>query len=347
MDDNRTMGKEKSSDPVTTRNSNRNSNKKDKEQSVGKGNSGSLLSNRNRNQRHIHNSLSPEARNSLQQKPPQNPDNTKSPSPPHQRSSLDKSTRAPIMAKVNTNNSPLGTVPLIPNKKNNQDNIMPRDDGDPTDPPTNNAEMWASIMSKLNSMQAEQNEALQEIKEEIKTTNSGFTHDISLLRTDIDKVKNQVLEHESKWEELAKFKQEILDEVKIQLASQSTQVSQEVKNQLASQSTQVTQEVKQSIMVDVNKKIEDQNLHFEEKLTDERSELCDQFVGKRDFLKEKSFNRRLNLILLGLAEPAEEGDEREDVLSLLQNRLSIAAPKIECVYRLGAKGEGTRPRLVC
>lgn len=142
---------------------------------------------------------------------------------------------------------------------------------------------------------------------------------------------SQISDHESKWEDLVKFKPDLLEDVK---------------KQLASQTVQVTQEVKQSIMVDVNKQIEDQNLQLEEKLTDERNDLRDdlreEFVEKRDFLQEKSFNRRLNLILLGLAEPAEEGDEKENILSVLQNRLSIVAPKIESVYRLGVKGEGKR-----
>lgn len=91
---------------------------------------------------------------------------------------------------------------------------MSQDNGSPKGPPSNNAEMWATVMAKLDSMQAQQNEALQEIKEEIQSTNTGFRHDISLLRNDLDGVKNTIAGYESKWEALEKCKQDLLQDVK-------------------------------------------------------------------------------------------------------------------------------------
>lgn len=63
-----------------------------------------------------------------------------------------------------------------------------------------------------------------------------------------------------------------------------------------------------------------------------------------EFLVEKCYNRYLNLVLMGLEEPEEEGDEKECVKSTLQQRLSIPTPKIDSVYRLGARRPGQRPR---
>lgn len=214
-------------------------------------------------------------------------------------------------------------------------------------------------------MQSQQNEALQEIKEEIKITNSGFTREISQLRDELDEVKAKLSGHEARWAELEDFKRDILEEFKKQLDSQATEVAQEVKQsfaddvskQIADQNSQFAEKIKD----DVSKQVTDQNSQFAEKMRDERQDFRDDLVEKsdedlakfshdirRDFLKEKCFNRRFNLILLGLQEAEEEGDEKERVSTLLKNRLSIPTPKIDSVYRLGVKSEseGKRPRPV-
>lgn len=278
-----------------------------------KQNNGTHPSDKNKNQRSA-------ARSSPHHKPA-NP----SPPPP---------SRIPKTVKVNALSASSGSQSLQESSdSSNKVYNMSQGEGK-AGPQASNAEMWASVMAKLDSMQEQQNSALQEIKEEIKVTNAGFSRDIALLRTDLDEVKNKLSDYDSKWEGLDKFRQDIMEDVKKQIISHSTQVTQEVK------------EVKQNILVDVQKQLHDQSSQLEDKLQDERADARDEFVEKREFLKEKGFNRRLNLILLGLAEPTEEGDEKDNVSSVLQNRLSIAAPKIDSVYRLGKKAEGKRPRPV-
>lgn len=85
----------------------------------------------------------------------------------------------------------------------------------------------------------------------------------------------------------------------------------------------MVQEAKQSILEDVKKQTFEENHQLVEKLKDERDDFRDDFVPKRDFLKEKGFNRRLNLILLGLEEPVEDGDELDNVSTLLLLQKSI------------------------
>lgn len=214
---------------------------------------------------------------------------------------------------------------------NSQDKLDPQDKGGAEVPPGGNAQMWAALMAKLDAMQRQQNEALNEIKEEIKITNSSFRQDISLLRNDFDEMKNRVTAHDSKLEDMEKFKQNILDDVKVLVAAQAAEA---------------VQEAKQSILEEAKNQTKAQNSQFAESVKEERDNLQEDFVPKRDFLKEKGFNRRLNLILLGLEEPADDADEEVTISTLLQTRLSIPAPKFDSVFRLGVKGEGKRPRPV-
>lgn len=68
---------------------------------------------------------------------------------------------------------------------------------------------------------------------------------------------------------------------------------------------------------------------------------------KQDFLREKCYARRCNLMLMGLEESGEEGDESGAVATLLQNRLNIPKPAITMSIRMGAtKGKNPRPILI-
>lgn len=229
----------------------------------------------------------------------------------------------------------------------------------------NNAEMWASVMSKLNAMQEQQTEALQDIKDEIKATNSGFLTDISQIRSDINDIQNKLQNRDEQWEDLGQFKQGVLDEVKRQVtdhfASETGQLDCKIKNQLALEYSALDEKIKSQIIPQVENLIKDKicaqmSKLQEEKQEDQRElhkelfEKTEEDVAglaqeiKRDFLIEKCQNRYRNLVLMGLKEPEEEGDEKENVKTTLQTRLSIPSQKIDSVYRLGVKKEGQRPR---
>lgn len=66
--------------------------------------------------------------------------------------------------------------------------------------------------------------------------------------------------------------------------------------------------------------------------------------SKIDFLREKYFPRRCNLMLMGLDEPDNDDDEIESIASLLQIRLGIPKPTIIQSVRMGTvKGKSPRP----
>lgn len=72
-----------------------------------------------------------------------------------------------------------------------------------------------------------------------------------------------------------------------------------------------------------------------------------EYVSRQEFLREQYASRKRNLILMGLEESEEEGDERSSIATTLQQRLKIPAPKIEMTYRIGAtKGKSPRPVLI-
>lgn len=216
----------------------------------------------------------------------------------------------------------------------------------------NNMDMWASLMAKLESMQKEQAEALQGIREEIKATNSGFVHDISQIREEIKDVRSTLQGHDSKLEGLDTLKQKLLEEVQQQIEQQiEQQVASRISEHFSSQAKHLEENITQvsDQVVQLSEKIKDSNTELRDAVFEKTDDYLANFTEdmKRDFLKEKRFNRRLNLILMGLPElqeEEEEGDESVRVTTLLKERLSLTYLKIDAVYRLGVRGKGKRPR---
>lgn len=228
--------------------------------------------------------------------------------------------------------------------------MRPHDGGKSKNESMNNVDMWASVMAKLDSMRKEQSEELKGIREEIKITNAGFSHDISQIREEIIEVKSTLQNHESRWESLGAFKQDLVDEVNRQVEQQ---VASQVAKHLASQAKQLDENIKTQVtsqVVSLKDKLEDSNNEMRDAVLEKADDYLANFTDevKRDFLKEKRFNRRLNLILMGLPELQEVGggddDEEVRVTTLLKERLSLNTLKIDAVYRLGQKGKGKRPR---
>lgn len=90
-------------------------------------------------------------------------------------------------------------------------NTPPSQKDNKEDRDMNNAEMWASVMCRLDTMLKQQNEALQDIKEEIKATNLGFVNDISQIRGDINDIQHKLQDRDAEWDDLGLFKQGVLD----------------------------------------------------------------------------------------------------------------------------------------
>lgn len=263
-------------------------------------------------------------------------------SPSPQASSFNK------VKQTTTSNSPI-SAGNIPSQAPNINNIMaPTHKVDNTKANTemNNAEMWAAVMAKLESMQSQQSEEMQSLKNEIKITNSGFSQEISQLRSELNELKglrNELNELKSQVQNQAsELKQATIAEIK-------TQVDSQVAKQLNPQLSQLDDKISKQITSEVSK-VEEK---LEENLDNRQNIFQDEFVDKtegdladikRDALVEKCQNRILNLILLGLEEPQEEEDEKENVSKVLRERLSVTYLKIDVVYRLGKKGSAKRPR---
>lgn len=125
-----------------------------------------------------------------------------------------------------------------------------------------NAEMWASVMAKLNAMQDSQGQqsiALQEIKEEIKATNLGFANDITQIWGELEEIQNKFQRQEAKWKDLADFKQGVLDEVRKQVteqfSSEANQLDEKVKTLLDSRLDETITELISIRMAQVEKRI--------------------------------------------------------------------------------------------
>lgn len=373
------MGKEQSPNQVNTRNSSKCANKKAKESTLNTANKAqvspqSTFADKVKNNRQCNQQkpsvvgLSPSRpRASLVPRPSSSqskPDNTRHRPASHGRSGKDQTVRASHLqprpalkvnkASIDDNSdfigeSSEGLAVSILSEKSNTDNTMSKtskQDKNKSGKDMNNAEMWAAVMSKLDSMQTQQSKEMQSLREEIKVTNSGFAQDIGQLRRELTEVKAKLQSQDAKWDSLQTFKQSIIDEVEGKIASQvSTQVNPQLAHLDEKISKQITSEVSQ-----VEEKITEK---LEEKLEDKQAAFHDDFVEKteddihdikRDMLKEKCHNRILNLILLGLEEAEEEEDEKEKVAKVLKDRLAVTYLKIDVVYRLGARTAAKRPR---
>lgn len=222
-------------------------------------------------------------------------------------------------------------------------------------PPANaenmsNAEIWSSVMAKLNTMQCQQSIALQEIKDEIKATNLGFANDITQIRGELEEIQNKFHSQEARWKDLAHFKQGILEEVRKQVtdhfASEANQLDEKIKNLFSSRLDERILELVAVQISQLEKRIQEGQLELRDVLF-EKTEVDVLTIArniKRDVDKEKGENRKCNLILMGLQESTEEEDEKERVVTLLMNWLSIPKPKIDVVYRLGTQKDGQCPR---
>lgn len=117
--------------------------------------------------------------------------------------------------------------------------------------------------------------------------------------------------------------------------------------------------LKDEVLQEVDKQVSSRFDYLEQELRESKNEIAklkeskqhptqqDEGNLRRDFLKEKCFAWRHNLMLMGLKEPETETEEKESIAIILMNRLSIPKPSIEMEYRVGTnQGKGPRPVLI-
>lgn len=187
------------------------------------------------------------------------------------------------------------------------------------------------------------------IQEEIRESTSGLQSEVRSLHARVDHIEESTVDGESKISKLGQalekntsqlkvLKREILEEVDKQVASKIGHIEHELqknKGELAKIST-------------LEKELQDSKAEVA-RLKDGKTSQPNQNVEslQRDFLIEKCFARRCNLMLMGLEEPKELGDEKDNIATLLHNRLGITKPKIIMTYRMGqTAGKSPRPILI-
>lgn len=223
------------------------------------------------------------------------------------------------------------------------------------------------------------------IKEEIRISSLGVQKQVKALNSKVNVVEknisantNEIIKINHKVANLDNLQEVIAAEVKKQVSSEviaaavqkqmSCKMSQMEKN-LESANSEISQlkkdksasseviasEVQKQVsskMSQMEKNIEGANseisqLKKDKSVSRSRASDSDKGVSQREFQVEKYFNRRRNLLLLGMEESGEEGDERSNIADVLHERLKIPRPKIETAFRMGATmGKSPRPLLI-
>lgn len=192
-------------------------------------------------------------------------------------------------------------------------------------PPPPSQAQWNFILQRFDQFESSIKSTIQE---EIRQNTAGLQNEVRSINSRLKTVeksvssnKDEVTNISQKVNKLSKVKEEVLTEVDEQISARLERIEQE----LQQNKTEIAR-LKESKQPPPQQKVE--NL-------------------ERDFLKEKCFARRRNLMLMGLPEPEEEGDEKDSIAKLLQERLGISKPAIELAYRVGTdSGRGPRPILI-
>lgn len=170
------------------------------------------------------------------------------------------------------------------------------------------------------------------IKDEIKINSVGIQKQVKSLNSKVKEVekntsanKNEIAKINQKVENLDNLQEMIAAEVQKQISSKMSHIEKD----LQSTNSEVSQLKKNNSVPRNNRSTPGEG------------------VSQREFQIEKYFNRRRNLLLLGLQESGEGEDERPKTADLLQERLKIPRPKIETAFRMGATaGRFPRPLLI-
>lgn len=145
------------------------------------------------------------------------------------------------------------------------------------------------------------------------------------------------------------------------MEDQSTRLKK-AETSIATHSRQIGELAKKqsSIIQEVDSSVEDKMKSFKEELrkdnelfraeiinvTNKKAQQCTGAL-REEFLEEKGVSREKNLIILGLQESQEGGDDLDLVKTLFKDCLGVSKVDIETLYRMGKPGgTGARPIMV-
>lgn len=213
-------------------------------------------------------------------------------------------------------------------------------------PPALTPDHWEQIMARFDTFE----KSIQStIKEEIKVNTSGLQNQVKKLNTKFKEVEIRMTTHKTEMDninikvaKLDNLQGVIAAAVEEQVSAQMSQLREEIKN-----SKEEIKELKES-KAQVSQ-LREEIKNSKEEIKELKENKSDQGTKelRQEFLREKCYTRKRNLMLMGLEEPKDGEDEQTKVATLLKNRLGIPLPKIDMVYRIGdTTGKNPRPVLI-
>lgn len=192
-------------------------------------------------------------------------------------------------------------------------------------PPAMGPAHWEQIMARFDSFE----KAVQTtIKDEIKIISAGMQKQVKSLNTKVREVENSISANKN---EIKKINQKVAH-----LGNLEEAIASEVQKCFSVRVASLEKDLQES-KAEITK-LKRAKPNPPAKGTDNSDQ-----VTRNEFLREQRFNRRRNLMLVGVEEVQEGEDEKVKISELLQTRLNIPKPKLEMVTRMGAAG-GNNPR---
>lgn len=188
---------------------------------------------------------------------------------------------------------------------------------------------WQQIMSRFDSFEKT---VQATIKEEIKTSSAGIQKQVKSLNTKVREVENNISANKN---EIAKMNKKIAE-----FGNVEEIITSEVQRCFSGKIANLEKDLEES-KAEITKLKRAKPNPPPMKTDDSDS------VSRKEFMREQRYNRRWNLMLMGVEEVQEGEDEKVKISELLQTRLGIPRPKIEMVTRMGANmGKTPRPALI-
>lgn len=195
-------------------------------------------------------------------------------------------------------------------------------------PPPMGLEQWAQIMSRFDKFE----KTIQTtIKEEIKINTVGLQKQVKSLNTKIKTVEGYI----SNISEIEKISHKVA-----KLDNFQEIIAAEVQKQVSMKVGSLEKDLETSQVEIVKLKEAKPN-------PPPQDPSPSGSVSRQEFMKEQCYNRKRNLMLMGVGESEEGEDERSKIGDLLQSRQGISKPKIEMAVRMGTTvGKFPRPILI-
>lgn len=196
-------------------------------------------------------------------------------------------------------------------------------------PPAMGPAHWQQLMSRFDSFEKT---VQTTIKEEIKINSAGLQKQVKSLNSKVREVENSISANKN---DIQKINQKVA-----LLGNLEEVIASEVQKCVSGRVAGLEKDLQESQAEITKLKRAKPNPPAEGSNNSEQ-------VTRNEFLREQRYNRRRNLMLIGVEETQEGEDEKVKISELLQTRLHIPKPKIEMVTRMGtATGKNPRPALI-